>query len=1339
MHLLATLQGADEVGSAAVDLRQSPGDILVLSAADTEIAALAAAQRRLVAASRVLRDAAIGAAPQDEDQRCDVPHPEEAPSGPSRRTQDVPSLRLARLTQLGHHFSVDLLAEGVASQARLIVVRILGGRSYWAYGVDVLSALCRERGIALALLPGDDRADPELAALSTLPPEAVERLRRYLAEGGPANAEEFLRYAASLIGGEESWREPVPLLRAGLYWPGLGQPALAEIRREWRADRPVALIVFYRALVQAANTAPVEALIEALAARGINPLPVFVQSLKDEQAVAILADILTAAPPGIVLNATGFAVSSPGGERRETPFDAAGCPVLQIIFAGDSEASWREGMRGLSSREIAMNVALPEVDGRVLARAVSFKSAPRRDPLTEADLVEYVPVADRIAFTAELALNWLRLREKAPAARRVAFILANYPNRQGRIGNGVGLDTAPGLLLSLQAMAAAGYDLGWDLPEAGDDLIRRLLQGPTNDPASRDRPAEITLSAKDYAGFFAGLPQAVRDKVTARWGAPEADPFFREAGHFGLPAYRLGNILIGLQPARGYNIDPVSSYHDPDLVPPHGYFAFYAYLRGACLHGGFDAVVHFGKHGNLEWLPGKAVALSAECFPEAVLGPLPHLYPFIVNDPGEGTQAKRRAQAVIIDHLMPPLTQAGTYGRLSELERLVDEYYEAASGDPRRLAVLGPAILDLVRAEGLDQDCGIGALDDSGAALTKLDGYLCEIKEMQIRGGLHVFGRAPEGRDLTDLLLALSRLPRGRGAAEASLPRALAADLGLEFDPLDCEPAQVWTGPRPVCLEPACLEGLGVWRSVGDTVERLEALARSLIEETPSPLRGEGRGEGQHRGAILEASDPVEPPPHPVPLPQEGERDGVRGKLGCLPRSQPVLDWIETELRPRLLACGPAEIAGLLTGLDGRFVPPGPSGAPSRGRPEVLPTGRNFYSVDSRVVPTPAAWQLGWKSAQLLVQRFAQDHGVYPRRLAVSAWGTSNMRTGGDDVAQALALIGARPVWETRTGRVTGFEILPASILDRPRVDVTFRVSGFFRDAFPNLIELVDEAIRAVAALDEPAEINPLAAAVKAERSALEASGVAPETAALRAGARVFGSKPGAYGAGLQAMIDERGWTGDADLAGAYLAWGGYAYGGGGSGEGGGEGRAAHDDFRTRLAGTEGVLHNQDNREHDILDSDDYYQFEGGLAVAVRHFRGAQPALYHNDHSNPESPRISSLEEEIGRIVRARAVNPKWIEGIMRHGYKGAFEIAATVDYLFAFAATARVVKDHHFDAVYEAYLADETVRDFCAANNPDALAEMSARLLEAIERGLWKPRRNSARQFLTEMSVRKS
>jgi len=1254
MHLLAAQPGGVSDGSEAVDLGQTPGDIVYISAADTELASLSQAQGRLC-----------------------------------RAEPDFPSLRLANLMLLGHNMSVDLYVDNIISSAKLVIVRVLGGRGYWTYGVDEIAAICAKNKTPLTFLPGDDQPDAELAELSSLPPDAQHRLWQYGVHGGPENSEELLKYAADLIGFKQEWLEPKPLVRAGLHWPGVTLPDVEDLRGQWAEDAPVIALVFYRALVQAGNTGVVDALIESLRSLGLNPLPVFTQSLKDPIAVAILETLFAGAPPDVIINATGFAVSAPGAKRTRTAFETGregNAPViLQAVFSGGNLEGWKDTTRGLSPRDIAMNVALPEVDGRVFSRAVSFKGLARRDDLTQSDIVCYEPVADRVKFVAELAGAWAKLRRTPADKRKVALVLANYPNQDGRLGNGVGLDTPEATVIVLRAMEDAGYRVE-GIPFDGDALVNQMLAGPTNDhKALSTRQISETLSMVDYQQFFANLPDAIQQGVLERWGAPETDPFYLsgdvDCGRFAISAFCLGNVIVGLQPARGYNIDPAATYHDPALVPPHSYFAFYAWLRNDI---GVHAIVHMGKHGNLEWLPGKALALSETCYPEAAFGPMPHLYPFIVNDPGEGTQAKRRAGAVIVDHLTPPLTRAESYGPLRDLEQLVDEYYEASGVDPRRLKVLTKDILSLCRATGLDTDCGIADADEEDQALAKLDNYLCELKEMQIRDGLHIFGQSPTERLLDDLLVALVRVPRGTGAGgDASLQRALAEDLNMDFDPLNCDQSESWAGTRPEVLENLSDDP---WRSAGDCVERIELLAGELVS----------------------------------------------GRLQTEPswkRTTDVLDGLNSNLRPAVEACGASEISGLLTGLDGKFLEPGTSGAPTRGRPDVLPTGRNFYSVDTRTVPTPAAWTLGWKSASLLVERHMQEHGAWPRTMALSAWGTSNMRTGGDDIAQGLALLGVKPTWDSASRRVTGFEVLPASVLGRPRVDVTLRISGFFRDAFPALIDLFDSAVRAVADMDEPEDQNPIAARIATEIETLVGEGAGEEEAKRRAGYRVFGSKPGAYGAGLQALIDEKGWETDADLAKAYVAWGGYAYGAGT------EGKAEHGLFETRLKRVEAVVHNQDNREHDLLDSDDYYQFEGGITAAVRHLSSDQPSVYHNDHSYPENPRIRTLEDEIARVVRARVVNPKWIAGVMRHGYKGAFEMAATVDYLFAFAATAKCVRDHHFDAVFDAYLNDDDVRAFLEEHNPAALKEMVARFKEAEDRGLWKSRRNDTRPLLDSLA----
>lgn len=1223
MHLLAATPGAITEGDEPVDLGQTPADVVFISAADTELAALSAARAEMVS---------------------------------------PPTLRLANMMHLQHPMSVDLHLDDCATKSRLVVARILGGAGYWKYGLTQYAARLHAAGIPFAALPGDDKPDAELRALSTVDNDAYDQLWSYLVEGGPQNATNFLSYAKHLLDGTEPPQAPAPLLRAGVYWPGAGIADLKAAQDAWTPGAPIVPIIFYRALVQGGGLNPINKLTRSLLRAGLSPLPIFVASLKDPVSTATLAHIFDQAAPDVILNCTAFAVGSPhdGDDSPQNPLLVNNAPIFQVILSGSSEEAWSENPQGLSARDIAMNVALPEVDGRILSRAISFKGEAFFDDATECPIATYQARGDRIDYVTQLAKNWAQLRLTTAGEKKVALILANYPNKDGRLANGVGLDTPAATVHALNLLAEQGYQT--KPPKDAKALMDQLMSGPTNWLTDRaDTNGGVFLPLEIYKKHFNALPWTLKEQITDRWGPAEQDPFIilpkisppEASPGFKLSIHAFGNAIVALQPARGYNVDPTETYHSPDLVPPHNYLAFYFWIRH---HWGADAVVHMGKHGNLEWLPGKAVALSTDCWPEAILGPTPHIYPFIVNDPGEGTQAKRRASAVIIDHLTPPLTRAENYGPLRDLEALVDEYYEAAGVDPRRIAHLRKEIMSLAEVSGLSKDASFTGEEDTD--LAKLDAYLCELKEAQIRDGLHIFGQSPTEDLELNLAIALARVPRGDGKGKnASLLRALAADLAISIDPLDCDlAAQAPEKPKELASDQT-------WRTNGDTVERLEALSQSLI------------------------------------------RDGGRG-VGASRATPDVLAEIHDTILPLIQRCGRNEGAGLLTALKGHFVSPGPSGAPTRGRLDTLPTGRNFYSVDSRAVPTPTAWALGWKSANLLIEKHLQDHGDWPRSMLITAWGTANMRTGGDDIAQALALMGVKPQWDSANRRVTGFEILPQSALGRPRVDVTLRISGFFRDAFPQLIALVDSAARAVQDLDEPADLNPAAARFAQGEDAT----------------RIFGSKPGAYGAGLQALIDERIWSDRSDFAEAYLEWGSYAYGSNN------DGRKARAEFTQRLSQTDAIVQNQDNREHDILDSDDYYQFEGGAAAAVATIQGQDRPIYHNDHSRPERPLIRTLDDEIGRVVRSRAVNPKWIDGVKRHGYKGAFEIAATVDYLFAFAATTGAVKNHHFDLCEEAFLADDATRDFIAEHNAPALKEIAQRFQEAIDRNLWQPKSNSAR-----------
>ncbi|WP_297322630.1 cobaltochelatase subunit CobN [uncultured Bartonella sp.] len=1237
MHLLLAQKGTIAEQDKAIDLGQSLADVIFLSAADTELASLSVAKASL-----------------------------------NKKTS---SLRLVNLLSLTHPMSVDTYAEKTASKARLIVLRVIGGESYWPYGLQVFHSLALEKNIKLVVLPGDDKADARLDQFCTVAKEDCNNLWHYLIEASTQNMHSFLEYCDYLLGKQDKPVAPVPLMKAGLWWPGKTLYTVADlVKIRQKTTKPIAAICFYRALVQSGQTAPVEALMKALERRGLLVMPVFVSSLKDDLSVAIIDSIFQELSPDIVLNATGFAVSNGQLHRKSTVLEKRGAMVLQVVFSGSSKEQWQKDGRGLAARDLAMNVALPEVDGRVFTRAVSFKSAIEFDEETQCNVVVHKPVDDRIEFVAELAKNWVKLRKKMPENRHIAVVMANYPGGDGRLGHGVGLDTPAAMIVVLNAMKKQGYPVE-NIPENGNELMKLMIAGPTNE-GIKGRIIRKSLSLSLYKELFQTLDKKIQQQVLERWGKPEDDAYVAEHG-FALPVLMLGQTVVALQPERAFGMDAKQVYHAPDIVPTHHYLAFYFWLRSAYQA---DAIVHMGKHGNLEWLPGKALALSDQCYPEIALGPTPHIYPFIVNDPGEGTQAKRRSSAVIIDHLTPPLTRAESYGPLKDLEGLVDEYYEASGVDPRRLVKLKGEILELVRITGLNHDAGIEDHDSDDLALEKLDAFLCDLKELQIRDGLHIFGQAPSGEQLENLLVATARVPQGEGP-NGSLHRAIADDLDFSFDPLDCVFSDKWPFNKPEILQRL---SDSPWRTNGDTVERIEQLALALVS-----------------GKI---------------------------RLPCrFKKTAPILDNIQNIMRPLVISCGQKELDGFLTALDGRFVAPGPSGAPTRGRRDVFPTGRNFFSVDTRAVPTPSAWQLGKKSAELLVIRYVQDHGEWPKAFGLTAWGTANMRTGGDDIAQALALIGVKPLWDAASRRVIGVEIIPVARLGRPRVDVTLRISGFFRDAFPEQIALFDQAIRLVANLDEPQEDNPIHARYVDDLDKLLKTGEAQEEAEKKAGFRVFGARPGVYGTGVQELLDKGEWKDRSDLGRAWIAHSSFAYGKEVASD-------AQDLLEARLHHLNAVVQNQDNREHDLLDSGEYYAFEGGMASAVAEKQGVFPKVYHNDMSRPERPLIKTLQEEIGRTLRGRAINPKWLKGAMRHGFKGAVEMAATVDYLFAFSATTNAVSNEHFEAIYNAYIEEPTVRHFLIENNPAALREMAHKLQEAIVRQLWKPRSNSALFLLEDL-----
>jgi cobaltochelatase CobN len=1106
MHILQTTSATLDDIVEPRDLGQPSGDIAILSFADSDLAGLAAAY----AAEKDL----------------------------------LPSVRLAHLRDLRHPMSIDLWIDKVARHAKIIVVRLLGGLDWWRYGVEALAALAQERNIGLAVLPGEDRDDPRLDAVSTLPPDELAALLQFFREGGRENLRSLLRRLVGhaglrpLAGLERARAEPVP--RVGGYLPGRGAVSLDALAASLAPGRAVVPIVFYRAALLAADTAPIDALCAALSARGLAPAPLMITSLKDPETASFVRGALERLGPAVIVTTTAFAAC---GEGEASPLDAVDAPVLQAVIATTRRAAWRESARGLGPADLAMHVVLPELDGRVLAGALAFKDALPKDEALCFTAYTSRPEPDRVAMVADRIEALVRLKQTPRAKRRIAVLMPDYPAAGGRAGYAVGLDVPQSIVALLGDLAEAGYGVT-EAPLSPSSLLEALQAGAT-------APA---ISLREYRHHLAALARDVSSRVEAAWGAPEDDNDVRD-GAFRFRAAAFGNVLIALPPERGRSDDRRATYHDPNSPPRHAVLAFGLWLRE---HFKADAIVHMGAHGTLEWLPGKAVALTGACFPEAVVGTLPVIYPFIVSNPGEAAQAKRRIAAITIGHLPPPLASAPLFGAAQELERLVDEYAIADGLDRRRRERLARLIIETARSTGLATEAGLAEDLHPDEALRKIDAWLCDLKDFAVKDGLHVYGRAT-----------------AMGASDA------------------------------------------LW----------EASAK-------------------------------------------------------------------------------AERRALVAALDGTRVPAGPAGAPQRGRRDVLPTGRNLFTADPRLLPTPTAFELGRLAADDVVRLYLQTHGEMPRSLVIDLWGSATLRTGGEEIAQGLALMGSRPSWDKGTGRVTGVEVLPTAVMGRPRVDVTWRISGLFRDLFPAQIALIDAAVRLLAERDDEAGDNPLATAARAARG-------------NRGGslARIFGTAPGAYGAGVEELL---GGESDRDAIGAaYLAATSHSYGGAE-----GEGAALPHAFAARVASADMLLHGSDDPSRDLLEGAEDAAHIGGFAAAAAAL-GREADLIVLDTTDPARPRARPLHAALRRIVRHRAVNPRFIDGMMRHGARGAAELAETVDRLVDFAETTGAVGSALFDLVHEAYVADPRVRAFLLRENPEAARAITERLEAARRKGLWHPRRN--------------
>ena len=1229
----------------------------------------------------------------------------------------------AHVGRLPDDAAVDALLAAKLPAAQIVVARVHSSRSF-EHGLERLQRWAAETDGMLLCLPAVEAFDPDLMARSTVGIPLTQAISAYFQCGGVDNLVNGLQCLSDhLLVTGWGFEQPQELPLHGFYDAPVGCPAWSrpEACNADGCQPPTVGILFYRSHLLSGNTEFVDAIIHALHAHGLAARAIYTQSLKecDADGMPVALKLMQApGPVDVVISTLSFALSD-----KDAIFTRLDAPILQAITSSNDLAAWQRNGRGLSPLDTAMNVAIPEFDGRIIAVPISFKEE------TEDGGARYAPHEERINRLAALAARLITLRRKPNAQKRIAVVFTNSAAKASRIGNAVGLDAPASLLALLHRMQDEGYVVE-NAPASSDELMLNLIDRCSYDTTwltDAQLARAFRLPVSRYAEWYTAAPASSRQDMERQWGAPPGKAYTHE-GNFALAGLEYGNVFVALQPPRGYDLNPDEVYHRPDLPPPHNYFALYRWLRDEWRA---DAIIHMGKHGTLEWLPGKSIGLSEGCFPDLFLSDLPLIYPFIINDPGEGSQAKRRSHAVIVDHMTPPMTSAGAYGALAELGQLVDEYYTAEQLDPAKLPLLQRQIWEVIERNQLDDDLRYilksdhgdhahdwdGAFLEDGAPtafaelqgaqvahlLEDIEGYLCELTGAQIRDGLHILGYLPQGEQLIELLYHLLKLPNLQAP---SLPVAVAACLGEDWDELQRQPGarrlrpqagRPRTGHRHVTPRPIQLEKPVAQHDLytnADLIDAITAHAGSLLRQMAEC--------GWNSAAAEEVA-----------------ATWVQKNVAtqCAPTA--AIADIAATLRyacnfivPRLQEGARAEIDNLMRALNGGYIPPGPSGAPTRGMAHVLPTGRNFYSVDPRALPTVASWQVGQGLAANLIERYRREEGDYPESVGISIWGTSAMRTAGDDIAQVLALLGVRPVWRQENRRVIGVELIPLAELGRPRIDVVCRISGFFRDAFPHLITLIDNAIQAVIDADEPLDQNFPRKHTLLNEAALRLSN---HVDVERARYRIFGCKPGSYGAGILPLIDAKNWRSDADFARAYLTWGGYAY------SATAQGVPAQNEFAAALKTVQVATKNQDNREHDIFDSDDYLQYHGGMIATVRALTGKNPRRYFGDSSDPTRVKTRDLREEARRVFRSRVINPKWLASMRRHGYKGALEIAATVDYLFGYDATAQVLEDWMYHNLAEEFLRNEEMQQFFAESNPWAWQAIAERLLEAVERGLWQ------------------
>ena len=1130
---------------------------------------------------------------------------------------------------------------------------------------------------------GIDDENTAMQKQSTLPPMVYSNLIKYQHVVGKENYSSFLRIVMKELGGFNCEPDPIAVPRwDGLYGlpDGVSEEEYLDTIATSKSTPVIGILIHYRN-IQLNDTLHIDALIDSIRAHGAVPLAMYSNMtpfgegyqglrgalkkyMRRDGKPLIDAMIVTCGFTLSLLSAPGD-----GTSKVETSvFEMLDVPVLQAMSTSFSYEKWKASLVGVDSMMLCSVVYQPEFDGQIITVTIAC-SERVETPYGIKNVMR--PIPDRVDKIARLALNWARLRKKPMRDKKVAIILHNMPPRADMIGCAYGLDTPASVHNMFCLLRDKGVALDYVF-ENGHEIITKITEGVTNDGRFLseneilERSAAVALR-ESYTPWFEAMPEKVLNELERDWGEMPGS-FMAVEEKILVPGIINGNLFIGLQPPRAFEEKAEEAYHSAEMVCPYQYLAFYRYLK---YEFGADVFVHVGTHGTLEWLPGKEVGLSGECYPDIAIDDMPHLYPYIIDVPGEGAQAKRRASAVILDHLIPSMSESGTYGAITGIDEKIAQYYRAKTEAPSKLEILSEQIWESVLQADLHTDLELSQetfFEDAESAIKKLHIWLEEIKCTQVRDGLHIFGDTPTGQRYRNMLRLLVSVPNGN---IPSLREGICILLGEDLEDLLQNPAKELSGGQTCAM----------------LLEEIDELGRKtfeLFEEL-----------GYEYGAV----------------------DKVIDMLGVTVVDKTALreclQFVAREIKPRLDATTD-ELKYFERGIDARFVAPGASGSPSRGNAVILPTGRNFYMIDPTTIPSRSAWETGKLLAAQLLRRYMEDEGQYPESVAIVVYSGDTIKTSGDDIAEIMYLYGVRPVWIENTDRVIDLEVIPPEELGRPRIDVTLRISGLFRDTFPNLIERIEDAVNLVASLDEPDEKNYVRKHVMADFGGFIQQGMEKEQAFEYAKLRVFGCPPGTYGAGVDIMINSKKWEKVEDLGKAYINWGAHAYG-----------RNIHgaklqDVFSRRLESCDVTVKNIPSVEIDMLYDDDFYNYHGGLISAVKSQKGSLPASYAANAGDPKHVRTKSVHEEASQIMRARIQNPKWINGMKEHGYRGAQEFSGMVDIVFGWDATSGIVDKWMYDAIAKTYLLDEELQEWIRQANPWALQSISERLLEAAKRGMW-------------------